>query len=43
MTKLKDWIVYLWEFYAIAIERNPDWVAVLWPASIALIVWRMWG
>ena len=43
MQSFKDWALWVGEGLLYAIDTWPKTVAVLWPASIALVVWLMWG
>lgn len=43
ITTVKDWAVWILDGTLYAIDTYPRVVAVLWPASLAVIVYMMWG
>jgi len=43
MQTVMDWARWLGEGLLYALDTWPKVVAILWPASIALVVYMMWG
>lgn len=43
MQAVLEWLKWAGEGLLYALDTWPKVVAIMWPASIALVVWLMWG